>query len=73
MNKNPEIADQPALNVAPADIPYTSPYYDKIRSLKMERDFASFGSPERQWIELQISEMTQRAQQRVAADMSINV
>lgn len=58
-------------NILMADIPVTSPYYNRIHALKMERDFASPASPERQWIESQIIELTGRVQQRMKFDQAI--
>ena len=65
MNKNPEIQM--------ADVIVTSPYYNRIHALKMERDFAPIGSPNRQWIEGQISEMTRRALGRMQSDQNITM
>ncbi len=47
------------------EIPVTSPYYDRIRSLNNERDFAPYGSPEYNYLSLQIEEMEQRARHRM--------
>ena len=65
MNKNPEILM--------ADIPVTSPYYNRIYALKMERDFALPASPHRQWIEQQITELTNRATLRMEADRAVTL
>ena len=53
------------------DVPVTSPYYDRIRALKDERDFASPLSPEHKWINRQIDELTSRAMKRMKIDMNI--
>lgn len=55
----------------PMDVPVTSPYYDRIRALKDERDFASPLSPEHKWINRQIDELTSRAMKRMKIDMNI--
>ena len=67
MYQKPNITDRPSANIQPGDVPIASPYYDRLRSLAMERDFAPVGSPERQWIDQQISETTQRALDRLKA------
>ena len=66
MYQQPEVNDAPTTEPL-ADIPTASPYYDRLRSLALERDFAPVGSPERQWIDQQISETTQRALDRLKA------
>ena len=53
------------------DVPMTSPYYDRIRALKDERDFTSPLSPEHKWINRQIDELTSHAIKRM--EMNINV
>ena len=74
MNKNPELmmaaqaARRSGVEVSPA-----SPYYDRLRSLNMQMDFVPYGSPEYHYLEREIAAMEQRAQQRTAADVSINV
>ena len=55
------------------DVPVISPYYDRIHALKMERDFASPASPHRQWIEQQITELTNRATLRMEADRAVTL
>lgn len=47
------------------EIPITSPYYDRIRSLNNELDFAPYGSPEYHYLSLQIEEMERRARRRM--------
>ena len=74
MNKNPEL--MMAATVARqqrVEIPVASPYYDKLRSLNMQMDFVPYGSPEYHYLEREIAAMEQRARQRTAADVSINV
>ena len=50
------------------DIPVASPYYDRLRSLNMQLDFAPRNSPEHQFLSLQIQEMKERAVKRMEAD-----
>lgn len=53
------------------DVPVTSPYYDRIRALKDERNETSPLSTERKWINRQIAELTSRAMKRMQIDMNI--
>ena len=60
-------------NILMAHIPVTSPYYNRIHALKMERDFASPASPDRQSIEAQIVELSNRALRRMEADNAVTL
>ena len=51
----------------------TSPYYDQLRSLKMDLDFAPYGSPEFKHLNAEITELEYRAHQRMIADQNIRV
>ena len=76
MNKNPEIlmaATTASRSGLMAAIPVTSPYYDRLRSLNIQMDFVPYGSPEYHYLEREIAAMEQRAQQRTAANMAINI
>jgi hypothetical protein len=46
-------------------IPESSPYYDRLRALSIELDFAPFGSPEHQFLNEQIRELKHRARKRM--------
>ena len=72
MNIEPEITDAPTTE-ALAGIPPTSPYYDRLRSLNYEMDFAPYGSPEFHMIDRQINELTERALKRMEAEKTLNM
>ena len=55
------------------DVPFTSPYYDQLRSLNMQMDFVPVGSPEYKYLDAKITEMERRARQRCETGMNINV
>lgn len=55
------------------DVPVTSPYYDRLRSLNMQMDFVPVGSPEYKYLDSEIAKMERRARQRREADMNSNV
>lgn len=55
------------------DVPVTSPYYDRIRSLNNQKDFVPHGSPEYKYINYQIAEMERRARKRIEVNKHINV
>ena len=72
MYKQTEIADRPSAQLNPGDVPIASPYYDRLRSLALERDFAPVGSPEFQMIDRQINELTERARKRMNDERNYN-
>ena len=72
MNIEPEIKDAPVHRI-PQGIPETSPYYDRLRSLNYEMDFAPYGSPEFHMIDRQINELTERALKRMEAEKTLNM
>lgn len=53
------------LQTTTRSIPAASPYYDRLRSLHIELDFAPYGSPEREHLLRQVSEMERRAHERM--------
>ena len=55
------------------DVPVTSPYYDQLRSLNMQLDFAPYGSPEYHYLNSEIEKMENRARKRMEADRNIAV
>lgn len=69
MNKQPELLM--AAGQGSTHIPATSPYYDRLRSLSMQLDFAPIGSPERDYLNRQIAELTNRAEKRMLTDLTI--
>ena len=72
MNNNPELLmAAPVARQPHAEIPVSSPYYDKLRSLNIEMDFVPYGSPEYHYLESEIVKMEQRAHERMA--MTINL
>ena len=48
------------------DVPTTSPYYDRLESLKRQLQEAKPATPEYKWIDAQIYELTSRAWRRVS-------
>lgn len=60
-------------NILMNAIPAASPYYDRLRALAIDRDFTPANSPDRQWIEQQITELTNRATLRMEADRAITL
>ena len=42
-----------------------SPYYDRLRSLKIQLDFVPFNSPEYHYLRRQVEEMEQRARKHL--------
>ena len=70
MNKQPELLTA-AAGRGSTHIPATSPYYDRLRSLSMQLDFAPIGSPERDYLNRQIEELTDRAEKRMLTDLTI--
>ena len=54
-------------------IPVASPYTDRLRSLHMQQMSVAYGSEEYQYLDRQISELEQRARQRVAMDRTIGL
>lgn len=61
---------EPKTCLAVVDIPATSPYYDRLRSLNMQMDFVPYGSPEYHYLDRQICELTERARRRAQTDLS---
>ena len=58
----------------PIDVPATSPYYDRLRSLSMQLDFCPYGSPEYGVIIAEINNVRRIAATRMAsqdADMTV--
>ena len=49
----------------PMDVPATSPYYDRIQSLKRQLLEAKPSTPEYQWIDAQLYELAARAKRRL--------
>lgn len=54
-----------SLQATQRSIPAASPYYDRLRSLHIELDFAPYGSPEREHLLRQVDEMELRARKRM--------
>ena len=42
-----------------------SPYYDRLRSLKIQLDFVPFNSPDYHYLRRQVEEMEQRARKHL--------
>ena len=57
----------------PADIPITSPYYDRIRALNDQICFVSESSPDYEYLVLQIAEMEDRAMRRLYDDKRFGI
>lgn len=72
MMRKPEI-QQTGAQARGTRIPVASPYYDRLRSLRMQQMSVAAGSEEYQYLDRQISEMEQRARQRVAMDRAIRL
>ena len=52
----------------PADIPASSPYYDRLRALNDEICFVAESSPHYKYLVQQIAEMEERAKKRIDDD-----
>lgn len=52
----------------PADIPCTSPYYDRLAALFERMNFVKTGSQEHAYLLQQIAEMERRARRRLETD-----
>lgn len=52
-------------------IPTASPYYDRLRSLYIQIDFAPYGSPEYHHLRRQVEEMEQRARKHIETNRNI--
>ncbi len=50
-------------------IPVTSPYYDRLRSLKIDMDFVPYNAPEYHHLKRQIKELELRARKRMALEL----
>ena len=70
MNKtNNDMLKKPEILMT--DIPTTSPYYDKLRSLKLELDFVPYGSPEYRNLRVEIANTEKCARKKMETDNSI--
>ena len=54
----------------PIDVPVTSPYYDRLQSLRRQLQETKPSTPEYQWIDAQIYELATRAKRRLSAVVS---
>lgn len=63
MNKQPEIMM--------GSVPASSPYYHRVVSLNRQASALAAGSPRRKMLEMEIRELTQRAERRRQADMNL--
>lgn len=57
----------------PPDVPVTSPYYDRLRSLNMQLGFVPYGSPEYRFLSGEIDKLERRAADRMEAYGRIGV
>lgn len=64
---------KPISNEAVMEIPLASPYYDRLRSLNIQLDFAPYGSPEYHFLNRQIEEMQQRAIRHAQNARRVNI
>lgn len=55
----------------PLDVPVTSPYYDRLRSLNLQMDFVPVGSPEYKYLDSEIAKMERLARRKMEADMNM--
>lgn len=55
------------------DVPVASPYYDRLRALKLQVSEEPYGSPEYNYLNRQISELSSRARKRMLADSRLGM
>lgn len=73
MNTNSEnLITVPVARHTHVEIPVSSPYYDRLRSLNMQMDFVPYGSPEYHYLDHEIAETERRAIDRMAAARMAN-
>lgn len=72
MNSKPKtiasVTMHDVMRQVPADIPASSPYYDRLRALNDEICFTAESSPHYKYLVRQIAEMEERAKKRIDAD-----
>ena len=77
MNIKPETIMGSAANEImrrmPADIPASSPYYDRLRALNDEICFVAESSPHYKYLVQQIAEMEERAKKRIDDDRRFGI
>lgn len=55
------------------DIPTSSPYYDRLRSLRIQIGVTPVGTPEYYMLNKQILELEKRARKKIARDISVGI